>query len=92
MKPEDRQQWILNWMRQRPTERVDVLNADFVDAYAAHTKAKTLPQFFGAAKCSQLGRDLSALKDSGHLQRTAIGLPSGDASMGFPKWIYCYRF
>lgn len=91
MKPEERQQWILNWLRERPLMSVDVLNADFVYAYAEHTGTKTVPQFFGAPKCQHLGRDLSALRDGGLLRRSTVGLPSGDAAMGFPKWVYCYR-
>ena len=91
MKPEDRQNWILNRMREHPMESVDVLNSGFVNAYADFTGAKTILQFFGAHKCPQLGRDLAALMDRGLLRRAAIGLPPGDASMGFPKWVYSYR-
>lgn len=91
MKPAEREQWILNWMRQRPREHVDVLNAEFVDAFIEATGCKFVPQFFGAAKCPQLGRDLGRLHARGLLRRTACGLPSGDASMGFPRWVWSYR-
>lgn len=91
MQPRDRQQWILNQMRQRPLVAVDVLNSDFVVEYAEFTGAATLPQFFGAPKCPQLGRDLGNLHHQTLLTRTPIGLPAGDSSMGFPKWVYSYR-
>lgn len=91
MKPAERQQWILAWLQQRPREDVDVLNAEFVAEYVKATGSKARAQFFGAMKCPQLGRDLGQLHAQERLSRAACGLPAGDASMGFPKWVWRYR-
>lgn len=92
MKPIDRQQWIEAWMREGTPERecVDILNNDFVCAYAEATEAQVTPVRFGAPKCKQLARDLGAMFAAGKLTRSATGMPSGDSSMGFPKWVYSY--
>lgn len=92
MTPQDRYQWIEAWMRQEPLARasVDVLDSEFVYAYAEATNARMALMSIGSPKCKQLGRDLGAMFSSGRLKRQAVGLPSGDASMGFPKWTYSY--
>jgi hypothetical protein len=91
MKPHDRQQWLLNHMRANPTRSFDCLDTEFVLKYAESTQAACLPQFFGAPKCKTLGRDLGDLFRAGLLRRHSIGLQPGDASMGFPKWVWSYR-
>lgn len=91
MTPSQRRDWILAYMRERPREALDVLNSDFVYAYAEATDAPTALQMLGAPKCPQLGRDLGELHKRGYLKRHATGLPAGDSGMGFPKWVYCYR-
>ena len=72
-------------------ESVDVLNSEFVDDYSRATEAETSRMTIGAAKCKQLGRDLSHLYRNGRLDRYSTGLPAGDSSMGFPKWVYTYQ-
>ncbi len=91
MRPAEREQWILNWMRQRPSESVDVLNAEFVSEFIDATGCKSTVPLFGAEKCPQLGRDLGRLHSKGLLRRMPVGLQPGDASMGFPKWVWSYR-
>lgn len=91
MTPNDRYRWILNYMQRGHGRSVDVLYSDFVCDYIEATGAKSVLQIFGAPKCPQLGRDLGAMYQAGILDRYATGLPSGDAAMGFPKWVYTYR-
>lgn len=86
----ERQEWILNYFLGKPGSSADVLDVTFVEAYVEATGAKFVPQRFGAAKCRQLGRDLGELHAANKLRRVALGLPAGDASMGFPKWVYHY--
>lgn len=88
MKPIYRQQWIEAWMHADAPGRacVDVLDSDFLCAYADATKAQVTFMHVGAPKCKQLARNLGAMFAAGKLTRSATGLPSGDASMGFPKW------
>ena len=83
MKPHDRQHWILNYLRKRPTERVDILNTEFVCAYVEATQAKYLPQFYGAPKCKTLGSDLGELARSEMLRRVTVGLPSAWVSQSW---------
>jgi hypothetical protein len=85
-----RQEWILEYLRKRPGASVNILDAAFVESFVEATSAKFIPQMFGAAKCPKLGQDLGALHAINKLCRVAVGLPSGDASMGFPKWVYHY--
>lgn len=96
MKPKERQEWIAAWLRERNNrggseERVDVLYSDFVIDYIEATGASSKLQMFGAPKCPQLGRDLGAMHAAGILKRHATGLSPGDASMGFPKWVWSYH-
>ena len=91
MRPAEREQWILSWMKQRPQKYIDVLYAEFVAEYVEATGCKSVVQFFGAEKCPQLGRDLGRMFSRELLQRTAVGLPTGYVSMGFPKWVWSYR-
>lgn len=91
MKPQERYEWIEKWMRRGTGKTVDVLYSDFVDDYAEATGEKVVYMPFCANKCRQLGRDLSAMEKSGILSRSVTGLPSGDAAMGFPKWVFVYR-
>lgn len=88
MKPKDRYEWILDWIQKNGNQPVDVLNQKFSDDYLEKTKANFSAMFYGAHKCSQLGRDLSAMKKSGLLERFRVGIPM--AGWGFPKWVYSY--
>lgn len=91
----DRSDWILDYLDKRSTDacpfHCDVLDTDFVNGYIEFSGAKRTIQFFGAPKCSQLGRDLSKMYGNGILNRSRCGLNVGDAAMGFPKWVYCYE-
>ena len=68
---------------------VDVLNRDFVDAYVSATNAKAVAVPYGADKCPQLGRDMSAMHAAGKLKRHTTGI-EGLAGMGFPRWVWSY--
>lgn len=91
MKSDDRYQWLERWMAQGGARQfADVLDSDLVCAYADATGATCTTGLVGAPRCPQLGRDLSAMYAAGRLHRQPVGLPAGDASMGFPKWVYSY--
>lgn len=91
----ERLQWIIDYITKRDISRsgpytVDVLDAYFVDDYADFADAKCTVMPFGAAKCPQLGRDLTALHKEGKLKRNPTGLWNM-AGMGFPRWVYTYK-
>jgi hypothetical protein len=95
MKTEQRYNWIENYLlwlsiRHRTVTYVDVLDAEFVDAFAEATGAKVVVMPYGADKCGQLGRDLSAMFKAGRLGRWACGIWGGSGE-GFPKWVYSYH-
>ena len=91
MKPEERYSWIEAWMHGDGAKaNVDVLDSDFVCAYADATEAHATVGMVGAPRCNQLGKDLSAMFAAKRLIRRAVGLQVGDSSMGFPKWVYSY--
>lgn len=91
MKADDRYQWLARWMAQGGAHQfADVLDSDLVRAYVDATDAVCATGQIGAPRCPQLGRDLAAMYAAGRLLRKAVGLPAGDASMGFPKWVYSY--
>jgi hypothetical protein len=94
MEPEQRYAWIEKWLRDQHPEavadRVDVLNASFVDAYLDATNAKCAVMPYGAHKCAQLGRDLSAMFKAGRLTRSVASV-TGVAGMGYPTWVYSYK-
>lgn len=73
-------------------DRVNVLDAAFVDAYIAATGARAQLMHYGASRCPTLGRDLSKLHANGRLVRYRVALPSDLCeSMGFPRWVYSYE-
>ena len=95
MKPAERQQWILDYVRRHQAAAgstrytVDVLNAYFVADYIDATGAKCDVMPYGADKCPQLGRDLSALHADMKLRRHSTGI-QGMGGMGFPRWAWSY--
>lgn len=91
MKPIQRYEWLEQWMREGGEKAfADVLDSDLVCAYADATGAMATVGMVGAPRCPQLGRDLAAMFSAGRLTRSPVGLPAGDASSGFPKWVYSY--
>jgi hypothetical protein len=94
MKREQRYNWIENYLlwsslRRKVNESCDVLDREFVEGYVDATGAKVKVMPFGADKCAQLGRDLSAMFRAGRLSRWANGIWGG-SSEGFPRWVYSY--
>ena len=88
--PAARQSWILSYFEGLSAYgHVDVLNEQFVSDYVSRFKPAHGVTIFGAYKCRQLGRDLSAMYQAGLLDRSRIGLSATPAE-GWPKWVYCY--
>lgn len=89
MKPLLRQEWILEHIKTNTIGTVNVLDSDFVAAYINATGAHRCIMAYGADKCPQLGKDLSALYNAGKLTRYITGI-DGMGGMGFPRWVYSY--
>lgn len=79
-------EWIEDWLRTtQPEIEVDILDSAFVLAYIEAHNAPCRVEFVGAPRCPQLGKDLGLMFRLERLSRVAVGLPPGDASMGFPS-------
>lgn len=84
----EKEEWVLSYIGKYGP--VDVLNTDFVDAYAAEFRPRVATQLYGANKCPELGRLLSRMYSGNVLKRFATGIP-GLCGMGFPRWVYVYN-
>lgn len=88
-----RRRWRWEWLLKEVRERrfVDVLDAEFVDAYIDEFKPTHRVTCWGANKCRQLGADLAEMAAIGYLARSRAGLSGGSWQPGFPKWVWCYK-
>lgn len=84
---EEREDFIRQWLEKY--RRADIMDRDFVRAYADFTGAKYQEAPYGAGWCRLLSRDLTWMFKSGQLKRTAMGIHEGYA--GMPNWVYSYR-
>ena len=88
MKRRDRFAWLAKWMAENGS--VDVMDAEFVDEYAAATSMSVRINLWGANYCRQLGANLSEMQKLNYLERWTVGL--GDNWFyGMPKWVWAYR-
>jgi len=94
MKPADREEWILNYLKVRSANGtryfVDMVHSSFVDDYAEATEAKLGYVMIGAHKCPQLGEDLSRMFRKDLLRRHVSGIYGMGKYSGFPTWVYSY--
>ena len=89
MSPHDRRAWLYARAKEEKCG-LDVLHAELVLDYITATDSPFYPQMWGAHKCPQLGRDLSAMRKSGALKRHRSGL-AGSWQPGFPTWVWSYQ-
>jgi len=80
--------WLMEYMQNNGP--VDILNADFVEAYLAWTEARAIDTNWGARKCPTLSRDLRYLWAIGRARRGRVGL-GFNWQPGFPKWVWSYE-
>jgi len=81
-------EWIKTYIKNNPPA-VDIMNADFVDAYIEKFKPKHIITMYGANKCSELSKILKQGYDMNIFNRSIIGIHQ--AMWGFPKWVYVYE-
>lgn len=86
---ESKKEFIKEYIRKRLS--VDILDAEFVDAYIEKFQPKYKVKMFGANNCPELGQLLSTMYQAGELKRFACGLPKPNWQPGFPKWVYSYQ-
>lgn len=90
-KEELRLSWIENYINSSPVKSVNTLDGIFVMAYIEKFEARAAYPKLGAPRCPQLSADLGRMFRLGRLNRYTVGMPAGDASCGFPKWVYSYQ-
>jgi hypothetical protein len=83
----DKQKWILKYVNESTTHRVNIYNQQFVNDYIEEFKPKYYCQPFGANTVPELGRLLSDMYKKYYLLRSRIGCQGGE---GFAKWVYSY--
>lgn len=69
---------------------VDVLNADFIDAYIEKFQPAVVHYMpYGAHKVPMVGKLLGEMYRMNMLRRNRVGL-QGLSGQGFPRWVYVY--
>lgn len=81
--------WVVNWMKEN--QLADLMNSKLVDAYEEEFKVKVDVMPFGANRCKDLGKTLSAGYRLGLFKRRIVGLSNGAWHVGHPKWVYVYE-
>ena len=83
-------EWVLQYLDNEATiESIDILDADFVEAFIKQFNPKSYWYVYGAPKVPILGPLLSKMYHEGKLNRYATGLQCHE--WGFPNWVYSYR-
>ena len=82
-------EFIKDYIKKRLS--VDILDADFVDAFIEKFNAPHRITIFGANKCPSLGKLLAEMSKNKILKRFPCGLSKPNWQPGFPKWVYSYQ-
>lgn len=69
---------------------VDVLDAEFMCAFAERFRCKYRLMSVGAPKVPLASQTLSSMFKAGLLERFVHGMSSFERQGGFPKWVYSY--
>lgn len=89
MKKREKQEWIMDYIRNCKFQHVDIFDSEFVDAYIeACNPQKVIVQPYGAHTVPEIGKYMSELYRMNILNRVPIGL--SQCYSGFPKWCYSY--
>lgn len=83
----DKLDWISKWLQAH--RRVDIMDAEFVQAYIDEFEAKHQLTAYGANKCHEIARVLKRGFDNGIFIRSRVGITGG--MWGFPKWVFVYE-
>lgn len=83
----DRLNWLLDWVGASQPG-IDVLDADFVQAYINYSMVSYQFTMLGAHRCKQLTKDLCDLSDARKLWKGSIRVPP---MMGFPSRVNVYH-
>ena len=84
----DKEQFIIRYLEKE--KFVDVLNQDFMVAFAMKFDCRVFRQTIGAPRVPLAGKTLSAMFKKGLLSRFTCGIDGYAGGVGFPKWVYSY--
>lgn len=78
------------FQESRDHPHVDILNARFVDEFAAEFKCKIIYTNYGANRVPELNKFLSLAYKNGSATRRPCGIQC--RMSGVPSWVYVYNF
>lgn len=82
-----KEEWLKDYINVNGP--VNILDAEFVDAYINKFNPKHSIQPFGANGCKELGKMLSDLYKDNILDRSRISIHG--LGRGYPNWVYVYE-
>ena len=84
----NKESFVVEYLKEH--QFTDVLDAEFVLAFANRFNCKGRRMSIGAPRVPLAGKTLSAMFKKGLLTRSVSGLDSYAGGYGFPKWVYTY--
>ena len=84
----DKEKFVIEYLAKE--QFVDILNQDFMTAFAIHFDCRVFRQTIGAPRVPLAGKTLSAMFKKGLLTRFTVGIGNYAGGIGFPKWVYSY--
>ena len=84
----DKENFVIEYLAKE--QFVDVLNQDFMTAFAIRFDCRVFRQTIGSPRVPLAGKTLSAMFKKGLLTRFTVGIDNYAGGVGFPKWVYSY--
>lgn len=85
----EKETFVIEYLKKN--KFVDVLDAEFMCAFAEKFHCKYRLMSVGAPKVPLASQTLAAMHKAGLLERWSHGLSSFERQGGFPKWVYSYE-
>lgn len=86
----EKKSWILEYMRTHPSEFIDVVAENFVNAYVDKFQPQFVERYpYGAPKVPEVGRLLSELHKEDKVWRYRHYCENWQD--GYPRWFYVYN-
>lgn len=86
----NKEKFVINYLKEKEPF-VDVLNQEFMTAFAVRFDCRIFRQTIGAPRVPLAGKTLSSMFKKGLLSRFVSGIDGYAGGIGFPKWVYTYQ-
>jgi len=84
----EQEQWIIEWLKERPFEGIDACDEFFHEAFWQRFGGARAQTHFGAQRVYKAQRLLAQMYRAGKLRRFVSSLEGMGA--GWPRWVYVY--